>query len=74
MKLEHFLTPYTKINSKQMKDLKVRQETFKILQKKIGSNNFDLSHRNFLLDMSPKGGEIKAKMDYRGLIKIKSSP
>ena len=72
MKLEYFLTPCTKINSKWMKDLNVRQETIKILQEKTGSNLFDLSHSNFLLDMSLNLKEIKAKMNYWDLIKIKS--
>ena len=56
--------PYTKIISKWIKGLNVRQETIKILQKKTGSNLFDLSHRNFLLNMSPEVREIKAKMNY----------
>ena len=55
-----------------MKDLNVRQETIKILQEKTGNNLFDLSHSNFLLDMSLKAREIKAKMNYWDLIKIKS--
>ena len=70
MKLDHFLTPYTKINSKLMKDLNVRQEN---LQEKAGNNLFDLSFSNFLLDTSPKARELKAKMNYWDLIKIKSS-
>ena len=73
MKLDNFLTPYTKINSKWMKDLNVRQETIKILQEKTGSNLFDLGHSNFLLDMSLEARETKAKMNYwEGLIRIKS--
>ena len=62
MNLDHFLPPCSKINPKWMTDLNVRQETIKILEEKTGSNFFDLGHSNFLLDMSPKAGEIKAKM------------
>ena len=72
MNLDHFLTPYTKINSKWMKDLNVRQEAIKILEEKTGNNLFDLDHRNFLLDMSPEARETKAKMNYWDFIKIKS--
>ena len=55
-----------------MKDLSVRQETIKILEEKTGSNLLDLGHSNFLLDMYLKAREIKAKMNYWDLIKIKS--
>ena len=72
LNLDHFLTPYTKINSKWMKDLKVRQETIKTLGENTGNNLFDLSHSNFLLDTSPKAREIKAKINYWDLTKIKS--
>ena len=72
MKLCHFLKPYTKINSKWMKDLKVRQETIKILQEKTINNLFDLSCSNLLHNTSPKARELKAKINYWYFIKIKS--
>ena len=75
IKLDHFLTPFTKINSKWMKDLNVRQETIKTLEEKeekAGKYLYDLSHSNFLLDTSPKARELKAKMNSWDLMKIKS--
>ena len=72
MNLDHFLTPDTKINSKWMKDLNVRQEAIKILEEKAGKNLFDLGCSNFLLNTSPEGRETKAKMNYWDLIKTKS--
>ena len=62
-----------KVNSKWMKDLTVRQETVKTLEEKVGNNLFDLSHSNFLLNLSPKARELKAKMNYWDLIKVKST-
>ena len=74
MNLDHFLTPYTKINSKWMKDLNViRQEAIKILEEKAGKNLFDLGCSNFLLNTSPEARETQSKMNYRDLIKIKTS-
>ena len=61
-----------KINPKWVKDLNMRQEIIKILEKKTGKNLFDLDHSNFLLNMSLKTRETKAKMNYWDLIKIKS--
>ena len=72
MNLDQFLTPYTKINSKWMKNLNVRQEVIRILEDKASKNLFDLGHNNFLLNMSPEARETKANMNYWDLIKIKS--
>ena len=71
-KLCHFLNPYTKINSKWLKDLNVRQESIKILVENTGNNLCDLGHSNFLLDMSPKARGTKAKMNYWDFIEVKS--
>ena len=73
MNLDHFLTPCTKINSKWIKVLKGRQETIKILEEKTGSNCFDISHNNFLLDMSLEARDTKAKINYWDFTKIKAS-
>ena len=72
MNLDHFVIPDTKIKSKWMKGLNVRQKTIKILEEKTGNNFFDFRRSNFLPDMSPKAREIKAKMNYWDLIKIKN--
>ena len=66
-----FLTRYTKINSKWMEDLNLRQEAIKILEEKTGKNLFDLGRSNFLLSTSPEARETKANMNYWDLIKIK---
>ena len=66
MNLDHFLTPYTKINSKWMEDLNMRPETIKILEEKTGSKLSDPAHRNFLLNMPPEARKTKAKMNYWG--------
>ena len=71
MKQDHFLTPFTKINSKCMKDLNVKQEIIETLEENAGNNFFDLSSSNFLLDIFRKARELKAKMNFWDLIKIK---
>ena len=73
MKLDHSLAPYTKINSKWMKDLNVRQDSIKILEENTGNTLFELGHSNFLQDTSMKAKETRAKMNYWDLIKIKAS-
>ena len=72
MKLEHFLTPYTKINSKWIKDLNVRSETIKLLGKNIDKTLSDINHSRIHYDPPPRILEIKAKINKLDLIKIKS--
>ena len=72
MKLEHFLTPYTKINSKWIKDLNVRPETIKLPEVNIGKTLSDTNHSRILYDPPPRILEIKAKINKWDLIKIKS--
>ena len=72
MKLEHSLTPYTKINSKWIKDLNVRPDTIKLLEEYIHRTLFDINLSNIILDPSPKVKEIKTKISKRDLIKLKS--
>ena len=71
MKLEHFLTPYTKINSKYIKDLNVRPETIKLSEENIGKTLSDINHSRILYDPLPRILEIKAKINKWDLIKIK---
>ena len=72
MKLEHFLTPYTKVNSKWIKDLNIRPETIKLLQENIGKTLSDINHSRILYDPPPGVMEIKAKLNKWDLIKLKS--
>ena len=71
MKLEHFLTPYTKINSKWIKDLNVRPETIKLLEENIATMLDDKSKQDPLYP-PPRVTEIKTKVNKWDLIKLKS--
>ena len=71
MKLEHFLIPYTKINSKWIKDLNVRPETIKLLEENIGKTLSDINHSRIPYDPPPRILEIKAKINKWDLIYLK---
>ena len=72
MKLEHSLTPYTKINSKWIKDLNVRFKTIKLLEKNIGRTLYDIHHSKILFDPPPREMEIKTKIKIWDLMKLKT--
>ena len=61
MKLEHYLTPYTKINSRWIKDLTVRPDTMKLLEENIGKTLFDINHSKIFFDPPHRVTEIKTK-------------
>ena len=70
MKLEHFLTSYTNINSKWFKDLHVRPETIKLLEESIGRTLDDINQSKILCDPPPRVMEIKTKVNRWDLIKL----
>ena len=72
MDSEHFLTPYTKINSKWIKDLNVRPETIKLLEENISRTLSDINHCKILYDSPLKIMEMKTKINKLDLIKLKS--
>ena len=72
MKLEHFLTPYTKINSTWIKDLNERPETIKLLEENIGRTLFDINHSKVFFDLPPRVMEIKTKINKWDLKKLKN--
>ena len=72
MKLEHSLTPYTKINSKWIKDLNVRLYTIKCLEENKDVTLFDINHSDIFLDPSPKVMETKARVNKWDLMKLKT--
>ena len=63
MKLENSLTPYTKINSKWIKDLNVRPDTVKLGEEYIGRTLFDINHSKIFFDPLPRVMEIKTKIN-----------
>ena len=71
MKLEHFLTPSTKINSKWIKVLHVRPETIKLLEENTGKTLSDINYSRILYDPPPRVMEMKAKINKWDLIKLK---
>ena len=72
MKLEHFLTPYTKIASKWIRDLNVRPDTIKLLEENKGRTLFDINHSKIFFDPSSRVMEIKTKISKWDLMKLKS--
>ena len=72
MKLEHFLTPYTKRNSKWVKDLSIKLEIIKLLEENIGRTLDDIDQSKMLYDPPPRVMEIKTKVNKWDLIKPKS--
>ena len=72
MKLEHYLTPYIKINTKWIKDINVRPDTTKLLEENIGKTLFDINHSKIFFDLPPRVMEIKTKINKWDLPKLKS--
>ena len=69
MKLEHSLTPYTKINSRWISDLNVRPDTIKLLKENIRRTLFDINHSKIFFDAPPRIMEIKRKINKWDLMK-----
>ena len=72
MKLDHFLTPYTEISSKWIKDLTVRPDTIKLLEESMGITLYDINHSNIFFNPYPRIMKIKAKINKWDLLKLKS--
>ena len=72
MKLEHSLTPCTKINSKWIKGLNVRPDTIKLLEESIGRTPYHINHSKIFFDPPPGEMEIKTKINKWDLMKLKS--
>ena len=72
MKFNHQLTPYTKINSRWIKDLNISRDTIKVLEENIGMKISDIPCSNIFTDMPPKARDIKERINKWDLIKLKS--
>ena len=72
MKLNHQMMPYTKINSRWIKDLHISDDTIKVVEENFGRKISDILSSNILTDMSPEARDIKERINKRDLIKIKS--
>ena len=70
MKLEHTFSLYTKINSKWLKDLNIRQNTIKLLEENIGKTFSDINHSDVFLGQDPKAKEIEAEINKQDPIKL----
>ena len=71
MKLDHQLTPYTKINSRWIKDLNISHDTIKVLEENIGRKISDIPHSNIFTNMSPRTRDTKERINKWDFIKIK---
>ena len=72
MKLEYSLTPYTKINSKWIRDLSIRLDTIKLLEENTGRTLFDINHSKIFFDPPPRAMERKTKINKWDLMKLQS--
>ena len=72
MKLEHFLTRYTKIKTKGIKDINVRPETIELIEENMGKTPSEINHSKILYNPPPRTMELKAKINKWDLTKLKS--
>ena len=72
MNLDHQLTPYTKINSRWIKNLNISCDTIKVLEENIGRKISDILHSSIFTGMSPRARDIKERINKWDLIKLKS--
>ena len=72
MKLEHSITPFTKVNSKWIKDLNVRPETIKLLENNLSRTLDNINQSKILYDPPPRAMEIKTKLNKWDLIKLEN--